>query len=345
MKRTLILMMSVVLAFTVAGCSNNRAIGGADGPTDIIISNNNAEITTYSISDVITEINGTEMLIDGPKGCFSVPMQKLEASPEPQVGDILEVTYDGRIEELYPEYVRLELSDGMLPEIVKGSVNIQTGKNIPPYYAVKVIKQMATEEERKLIDEDIQNIYEIAEKIFNLIMEELNITDFSVTVPVILEKEKLNVEKQIHFLGFRKDIPKLLKISNLSISSANQEGLPVNIMEAMYAGLPIVASNCRGNRDLVKDNINGYLVDIEDNNRFKELLAKEVEMDDSYRPYDAHNHNIIVDTEGQYYTTYNGMMVDEYSVNVKIKEYLSQGIQDLKARGCARYLIWQELVF
>ena len=42
------------------------------------------------------------MTIDGPFGCFNVPMQKLNASPEPQVGDILEVVYDGRIEELYP---------------------------------------------------------------------------------------------------------------------------------------------------------------------------------------------------------------------------------------------------
>lgn len=72
--------------------------------------------------------------------------------------------------------------------------------------------------------------------------------------------KKLNLENQIHFLGYRKDIPKLLKISNLSVSSAKQEGLPVNIMEAMYVGLPIVATDCRGNRDLVEDGKNGYLI-------------------------------------------------------------------------------------
>lgn len=80
--------------------------------------------------------------------------------------------------------------------------------------------------------------------------------------------KELDLEKQIHFLGYRKDIPKLLKISDLALSSANQEGLPVNIMEAMYVGLPIVASNCRGNRDLVEDNRNGYLVELEDNERY-----------------------------------------------------------------------------
>lgn len=84
--------------------------------------------------------------------------------------------------------------------------------------------------------------------------------------------KELSLENQVHFLGYRKDIPKLLKISNLAISSANQEGLPVNIMEAMYVGLPIVASNCRGNRDLIQDNINGYLVSLEDNERFSKSI-------------------------------------------------------------------------
>ena len=83
-----------------------------------------------------------------------------------------------------------------------------------------------------------------------------------------------NLEDQIHFLGYRKDIPKLLKISDLAISSASQEGLPVNIMEAMYVGLPIVATNCRGNRDLVKDGINGYLVAINDEKNFEESVNK-----------------------------------------------------------------------
>lgn len=84
--------------------------------------------------------------------------------------------------------------------------------------------------------------------------------------------KELGLEKQVHFLGYRKDIPKLLKISNLAISSANQEGLPVNIMEAMYVGLPIVASDCRGNRDLIQDNVNGYLVSLEDNERFSKSI-------------------------------------------------------------------------
>lgn len=80
--------------------------------------------------------------------------------------------------------------------------------------------------------------------------------------------EELGLSKQIHFLGFRKDIPYLLNISDLAVSSSNQEGLPVNIMEAVYVGLPIVATSCRGNRDLIQNGKNGYLIEINDNKDF-----------------------------------------------------------------------------
>ena len=78
----------------------------------------------------------------------------------------------------------------------------------------------------------------------------------------------LKLNNNVHFLGFRKDIPKLLKISDIAISSSKQEGLPVNIMEAMFIGLPIIVTNCRGNRDLIKNNVNGFIVEQEDNNNF-----------------------------------------------------------------------------
>lgn len=80
------------------------------------------------------------------------------------------------------------------------------------------------------------------------------------------------LDKQIHFLGFRNDIPKLISISNVAISTSRQEGLPVNIMEAMYLGLPIVATDCRGNRDLVKNGKNGFVVAQGDSVNFKKSI-------------------------------------------------------------------------
>lgn len=63
--------------------------------------------------------------------------------------------------------------------------------------------------------------------------------------------KKLQLEKQVHLLGFRLDIHKLLQISNLALSSAKQEGLPVNIMEAIASNIPVLVTECRGMVDLL----------------------------------------------------------------------------------------------
>jgi glycosyltransferase EpsD len=86
--------------------------------------------------------------------------------------------------------------------------------------------------------------------------------------------KNLSIERNIHFLGFRNDVPSLLKISNMSVSTSDQEGLPINIMEAMYTGLPIVATECRGNKDLLVGYKNGSLIAINDKDKFKELITK-----------------------------------------------------------------------
>lgn len=68
--------------------------------------------------------------------------------------------------------------------------------------------------------------------------------------------QEYNLKENIFLLGYRTDIPKLLKISNCLLATSKREGLPVNVMEAIIAGLPVIATNCRGQRDLVNsDNI------------------------------------------------------------------------------------------
>ncbi|MGM0883310.1 MAG: glycosyltransferase family 4 protein [Bacillota bacterium] len=86
--------------------------------------------------------------------------------------------------------------------------------------------------------------------------------------------KKLNVDEQVMFLGYRNDIANLLSIADIYVSSSRQEGLPVNIMEAMASGLPLVVTNCRGNRDLVEDGINGYVVEVDDRNGFAAAVEK-----------------------------------------------------------------------
>ena len=75
--------------------------------------------------------------------------------------------------------------------------------------------------------------------------------------------KEYNLENYVKFAGFRKDIPQLLKSSNCLLATSYREGLPVNVMEAMMCGLPIIATNCRGQRDLVDEN---NIVEINDLN-------------------------------------------------------------------------------
>lgn len=82
--------------------------------------------------------------------------------------------------------------------------------------------------------------------------------------------KELGIEENVNFLGFREDIPNLLRISNLYVSTSKQEGLPINLLEAMCINLPIIATNCRGNNELA-DNGNASLVDI---NNEDELIEK-----------------------------------------------------------------------
>lgn len=73
-----------------------------------------------------------------------------------------------------------------------------------------------------------------------------------------------NLEKSVKLLGKRDDIPKILKLTDIYVASSLREGLPVNILEAMYMGLPVIAMDNRGHRELVKNEENGFLINNKD---------------------------------------------------------------------------------
>lgn len=69
---------------------------------------------------------------------------------------------------------------------------------------------------------------------------------------------------RVRFLGYRKDVPRILRETDVVALVSKHEGLPRCVMEAMAAGKPVVASNVRGNRDLVEDGRTGLLVELGD---------------------------------------------------------------------------------
>ena len=81
--------------------------------------------------------------------------------------------------------------------------------------------------------------------------------------------EKFNLEKIIKVLGEREDVEALLKQSHIFILPSYDEGLPIAIIEAMRAGLPIIATKVGGIPEMILNGREGYLInpiedDIED---------------------------------------------------------------------------------
>lgn len=85
-----------------------------------------------------------------------------------------------------------------------------------------------------------------------------------------LKAKKYGLEKRVKFVGFRTDIYSILKTANAFVFPSRAEGLPVALMEAMASPVICIASDIRGNHDLV-DNQNGFL--------FKDNNQKELERD------------------------------------------------------------------
>jgi len=85
---------------------------------------------------------------------------------------------------------------------------------------------------------------------------------------------ELMLQDKVSFLGFRRDVPELMASSDIFILTSRHEGLTRAIMEAMAVGLPIIATDVRGNRDLVKSGENGYLVPLDDVETTSQVIKK-----------------------------------------------------------------------
>ena len=73
--------------------------------------------------------------------------------------------------------------------------------------------------------------------------------------------KSLHVDNRVIFAGYCENINALLHAADCFVFPSLQEGLPVSLMEAMAAKVPVVCSRIRGNTDLITDGFNGRLVE------------------------------------------------------------------------------------
>lgn len=103
----------------------------------------------------------------------------------------------------------------------------------------------------------------------------------------------LNVDSFIHFLGYRNDINDLLPICDIAVASSLREGLPLNVLEAMACGIPIVATNNRGHRELVIDDVNGVLLKENSSEEFLNGIIYIHQNKDKYKQMSKKNLDLV----------------------------------------------------
>lgn len=86
--------------------------------------------------------------------------------------------------------------------------------------------------------------------------------------------KKLNVENQVHLLGYRTDIAELCKASDIFCFPSYREGLGMAAIEAMACGLPLITSNIHGINDYSENNITGYKCNPDDCEGFAKAIIK-----------------------------------------------------------------------
>jgi L-malate glycosyltransferase len=86
------------------------------------------------------------------------------------------------------------------------------------------------------------------------------------------QAKKLRLFPSVRFLGHQAEVSKFYSIADLFVLPSKTEGMSNSLLEAMAAGLPVVASKVGGNKDVIEDQQSGFLVDWEDTTLCAEML-------------------------------------------------------------------------
>jgi glycosyltransferase involved in cell wall biosynthesis len=87
----------------------------------------------------------------------------------------------------------------------------------------------------------------------------------------------------VSFLGYRYDVPELTAAADIAVLTSVKEGIPRALMQAMAVGLPVVATDVKGSREVVVDGETGFLVPLDDVGALVERLGALMESADLRR--------------------------------------------------------------
>lgn len=110
----------------------------------------------------------------------------------------------------------------------------------------------------------------------------------------------LNLESRIHFLAVRDDMPQLMNAADGYVMSSAWEGLPMVLLEAAATGIPIVATDVGGNREVVLNSTSGFIVPPGDSEQLANALqgimvmptSERIDMGKAGRQYVEDNYSL-----------------------------------------------------
>jgi glycosyltransferase involved in cell wall biosynthesis len=93
---------------------------------------------------------------------------------------------------------------------------------------------------------------------------------------------ELGLDARVHFLGFRDDIPALVRTSTATVLLSAREGLPRSVLESLSLATPVVGTRIRGISDLLREG-GGFLVEVGDTDAAARAIQELLEQPDAAR--------------------------------------------------------------
>jgi len=85
---------------------------------------------------------------------------------------------------------------------------------------------------------------------------------------------ELHLQERVHFLGFRSDVPDILRAFDVFVHPSVEPDSPVAVLEALSTGCPVVATAVPGTKELLVDGVEGYLIPPDDVNALVDALER-----------------------------------------------------------------------
>jgi glycosyltransferase involved in cell wall biosynthesis len=106
---------------------------------------------------------------------------------------------------------------------------------------------------------------------------------------------KLNIGDRIIFTGQREDVPRILQEVDIVVHPSLTEGLSNVILEAMAAGIPVVATRAGGNSELVDDGRSGFLVPVRDAVQIANAVTRLLDQPEMARAFGERARQRVID--------------------------------------------------